>query len=249
MHYKPNNETPARERLIVALDVAGADEALRLADTLGEAAGFYKVGLELFAAGEGRALVGDLKKRGLRVFADLKLFDVPATVARAAERIAESGADFLTVHGNDAMMAAAAEAAARAGGGLKILAVTALTSLDEGDLRDMGFSCSPTELVMSRARRAMECGCAGVVSSGLEVAALRREFGGGLILVTPGVRPIANRPADDQKRTASAAQIIQDGGDYLVVGRPIRNAPSPKQAAENIVAEIQEVLQVADGGG
>lgn len=229
---------PARQRLIVALDVPDAAAALSLADQIGGAAEFYKVGLELFAAGCGRQLVGELKSRGLRVFADLKLFDVPATVARATKQIAASGADFLTVHGNDEMMKAAADAKS---GELKILAVTALTSLDDGDLRDLGFACSAHDLVLSRARRALACGCDGVVSSGLEVKQLRREAGGKLILVTPGVRPLANT-SDDQKRVATPAQIIQDGGDYLVAGRPVRDAPDPRAAAQNIVNEIAAAL-------
>ena len=230
------SDIAARDRLIVALDVPRAREALALADALGDAVSFYKIGLELFAAGEGRALLSELKKRGCRVFADLKLFDVPETVARATAQIAESGADFLTVHGNDAMMRAAAEAAS--GAPLKILAVTALTSLDDGDLRDLGFRCDARALVLSRARRAIACGCDGVVSSGLEVRSLRAEAKDKLILVVPGVRPLANRPADDQKRVAAPGQIIRDGGDYLVVGRPVRDAPNPRRAAEDIVSEI-----------
>lgn len=232
----------AGERLIVALDVPRARDALALADALGDSVSFYKIGLELFAAGEARPLISELKKRDCRIFADLKLFDVPETVARATAQIAESGADFLTVHGNDAMMRAAAAAK---GARLKILAVTALTSLDDGDLRDLGFACDARALVLSRAVRALECGCDGVVSSGLEVRSLRQAAAGKLILVVPGVRPLANRPPDDQKRVASPAQIVRDGGDYLVVGRPIRDAADPRAAAKNIVREI---AKAADGG-
>lgn len=233
-----NANIPPRERLIVALDFPDADAALRLVATLDETVVFYKVGLELFAAGCGRQLVAELKKRERRVFVDLKLFDVPETVARATAQIAEAGADFLTVHGNDAMMQAAAAAK---GERLKILAVTALTSLDQGDLQDLGFACDTEKLVLSRARRALASGCDGVVSSGLEVAALRREAGDKLLLVTPGVRPVHNRPADDQKRTATPAQIIAAGGDYLVVGRPVRNASDPRRAAQDIIAEIAAI--------
>ncbi|MBE8158066.1 MAG: orotidine-5'-phosphate decarboxylase, partial [Betaproteobacteria bacterium] len=215
-----------------------AESALALVDKIGDAAGFYKIGLELFAAGCGRQLISELKARGLRVFADLKLFDVPATVARAVKQIAESGADFLTVHGNDEIMKAAADAK---GENLKILAVTALTSLDDGDLRDLGFVCDAHSLVLSRARRALACGCDGVVSSGLEVRALRQEAGEKLILVTPGVRPVANT-SDDQKRTATPAKIIGDGGDYLVAGRPVRDAENPRAAAQKIVDEIAAAL-------
>ena len=228
--------TDSRGRLIVALDAPGAGAALTLADALGESVSFYKVGLELFAAGEGRTVMDALAARGKRIFADLKLFDVPETVARATARIADSGADFLTVHGNDAMMRAAAEAK---GGRLKILAVTALTSLDAGDLRAMGFECDPAALVLSRARRALALGCDGVVSSGLEVAALRRGVGGELIVVTPGVRPLENRAEDDQKRIVSPAEAIRAGANHIVVGRPIRAAANPRTAAEAICREIE----------
>jgi orotidine-5'-phosphate decarboxylase len=230
---------PASSRLIVALDVPSANDALSLVDAIGDAADFYKVGLELFAAGDGHTLVEALKKRGLRVFVDLKLFDVPETVARATAQVAALGADFLTVHGNDAIMQAAADARSTQ---LKILAVTALTSLDSGDLRDLGFSCDVRELVLSRAQRALKLGCDGVVSSGLEVAALRRTCGSDLVVVTPGVRPLTNRPPDDQKRVATPTQIIRDGGDYLVVGRPIRDAANPRDAALAIQKEIAASL-------
>ena len=228
-----------RDRLIVALDVPGAAAALTLADALGDSASFYKVGLELFAASEGRTTMDALLARGKRIFADLKLFDVPETVARATARVADSGADFLTVHGNDAMMAAAADAKGKR---LKILAVTALTSLDSGDLRAMGFQCDPAELVLARARRALALGCDGVVSSGLEVAALRSGVDRKLIVVTPGVRPVENRAEDDQKRIASPADAIRAGADFIVVGRPIRAAANPRAAAEAIHAEIASAL-------
>lgn len=225
--------------LIVALDVPRRADALRLVDELGDAASFYKIGLELFAAGDGRQLIDDLTKRNLSVFADLKLFDVPATVGRATAALANSGAKFLTVHGNDAMMAAAAKAK----GEMKILAVTALTSLDAGDMHDLGFRVDVRDVVLSRARRALACGCDGVVSSGLEVAALRAECGDKLILVTPGVRPVVNdeednADKDDQKRISTPAEIIRAGGDYIVVGRPIRDAKNPRQAAITINNEL-----------
>ncbi len=212
-----------------------------MAERLAGAVSFFKIGLELFAAGEGRALLGELAGRGFSVFADLKLFDVPATVGRATARLAGSGATFLTVHGNDAMM----EAAAKEKGDLKILAVTALTSLDAGDLADLGFACDARELVLSRAKRAMECGCDGVVASGLEVADLRAELGGGFIIAVPGVRPIINREenGDDQKRTTTPARAIADGCDYVVVGRPLRDAANPGEAARAIAEEIDSALQ------
>ena len=231
--------TNPRDRLIVALDVPGAGAALTLADALDDAASFYKIGLELFAAGAARETMDALTRRGKRIFADLKLFDVPETVARATARVAESGADFLTVHGDDAMMAAAVSAK---GEKLKILAVTVLTSLDAGDLRDMGFERDPAELALSRAKRALALGCDGVVASGLEAAALRRETGGQLIVVTPGVRPLKNRPEDDQKRVVTPAEAVRAGADHIVVGRPIRAAANPREAAESIHREIAAAL-------
>ena len=228
------NPPPARERLIVALDFPSAAEARGLIAALGDAARFYKIGLELFAAGEGAQLATEIKINGGRIFADLKLFDVPRTVARATARLAAIGADFITVHGNDAMLRAAAQEK----GDSKILAVTALTSLDANDLRDLGFACDVGELVVSRAKRALECGCDGVVSSGLEVAALRAAVGDKLIAVVPGVRPLENDEVDDQKRIITPAAAIRAGADYLVVGRPISAAPDPRAAAEKIQDEI-----------
>ncbi len=228
----------ARERLIFALDVPTIAEAERLIERLGDSVVFYKLGLELFTAGDAPALVRALKGAGKRVFVDLKLFDVPATVARAVARLAALEVDFLTVHGNQAMM----EAAAAAKGSSRVLAVTALTSLDEGDLADLGFRCNVAELVASRARRALEAGLDGVIASGREAAALRAELGPRLLVVTPGIRPVANREEDDQKRVMSPAEAIRAGADYLVVGRPIRDADDPRAAAEAIVADIAAEL-------
>jgi len=227
-----------RERLIVALDVAGAAEARALVERLGPAACFYKVGLELFSAGGYFELIEWLTARGNRVFADLKLFDIPETVARAVANLRARGITFVTVHGNQAMM----QAAAKEKGELKILAVTALTSLDRGDLDDLGFSCDVERLVLSRARRAMEAGCDGVISSGLEAERLKSEFHDRLLVVTPGIRPVDNRPADDQKRTVDVAQAFANGADYIVVGRPIRQAADPRAAAEAIQATIATIF-------
>ena len=239
MTASPDSKSPPRrERLIVALDVAGADEARRLVERLGDSASFYKVGLELFMSGAAFDLIGWLKQRGARVFADFKLFDVPETVAAAVRSLSRHGADFATVHGNQAIM----EAAGREKGAMKILAVTALTSLDRGDLDDLGFRCDVEALVLSRARRALAAGCDGVISSGLEAPALKRELGERLLVVTPGIRPVENRPADDQKRTVDAAQAFRNGADYIVVGRPIRNAPDPRAAALAIQGTIAEIF-------
>ncbi|MEX0733649.1 MAG: orotidine-5'-phosphate decarboxylase [Steroidobacteraceae bacterium] len=225
---------PARERLIFAMDVPTADAARRLADTLGDSVTFYKLGLELFMSGGAFELLDWMVGRGKRVFLDLKLFDVPATVAGAVRNLRNRGVSFATVHGNQTIMEAAVEAA----GDVGILAVTVLTSLDRGDLDDLGFQCDVEELVLSRARRALAAGCAGVVSSGLEAKLLRAGVDDRLIVVTPGIRPVENRPVDDQKRVVGVAEAFGNGADYIVVGRPIRDAPDPRIAAEAMQATI-----------
>ncbi len=150
----------------------------------------------------------------------------------------DRGVTFATVHGNQAML----EAAGRDKGELKILAVTALTSLDRGDLDDLGFDCDVERLVLSRARRALQAGCDGVISSGLEAAALKRELGSRLLVVIPGIRPVENRPVDDQKRTVDVAQAFGNGADYIVVGRPIRQASDPRAATESIQKTIAGIF-------
>ena len=186
-------------------------------------------------------LIDELAKSGKRVFADLKLFDVPETVRSAVRALRGRGITFLTVHGNQAIM----EAAAAEKGELRILAVTVLTSLDRGDLDDLGFSCDVAALVASRARRALAAGCDGVISSGLEAPLIKSELGERLLVVTPGIRPLENRPVDDQKRTVDVAQAFQNGADYIVVGRPIRNAPDPRAAAEAIQRTIAGIFPSA----
>jgi orotidine-5'-phosphate decarboxylase len=228
---------PRRERLIVALDLPNAAEARALVQRIGPAATFYKIGLELAMSPGYFELVAWLSEQAKKVFCDLKLFDIPETVARALANLRGRGITFVTVHGNQAMM----QAAAREKGDLKILAVTALTSLDRGDLDDLGFSCDVERLVLSRARRAMEAGCDGVVSSGLEAERLKSEFHDRLLVVTPGIRPVENR-ADDQKRTVDVAQAFANGADYIVVGRPIRQAADPRAAAEAIQATIATIF-------
>jgi orotidine-5'-phosphate decarboxylase len=218
---------PARERLIFALDVPTPAAARALVERLGEAVSFYKVGLELAMDAGYWPLVDWLRGRGERVFCDLKLFDVPETVGRAVARLAGGGADFVTVHGNDGMLR-------------RVLAVTALTSLDRGDLDDLGFAVDVDALVLSRARRALALGCDGVVSSGLEAAALRAELGPRLLIVVPGIRPVAN--VDDQKRTVDVEEAFRRGADHIVVGRPIRDAPDPRAAAEAIQERIARLF-------
>jgi len=226
---------PPEERLIFALDVPGAAEARRLVDTLGDAVRFYKLGLELFTSGGYFELADHLLAQGKKIFTDLKLYDVPETVAAAVRQLRKRPITFVTVHGNDSIL----EAACREKGGLNILAVTVLTSLDQRDLRDMGYQVDVHDLVLSRARRAQEIGCAGVIASGLEARPLRERLGEELIIVTPGIRPAENRPADDQKRVVTVEQAIRNGADYIVVGRPIRNAPDPYQAAMRIQETIR----------
>lgn len=230
---------PANERLIFALDVPSADEAKNLVEMLGDSVVFHKVGMELAMTDDYWHLIDWLLERGKKVFVDLKFFDIPATVGRAVKVLSDRGVHMCTVHGNQGIMEAAAAAKS---GAMKVLAVTALTSLDRGDLDDLGFQCDIEELVASRARRAFEAGCDGVVSSGMEVQRLRAEGLDKLIAVTPGIRPVDNRPSDDQKRVLSPSDALKAGSDYLVVGRPIRDASNPREAAEKIQQEIAGVF-------
>ncbi len=225
---------PREERLIMALDLPTQAAALRLVEQIGPSVHFYKIGLELFMSGDYFPLLDELKSRGKRVFCDLKFFDVPETVARAVRSLSERGADFATVHGNDTML----EAAAREKGSLKILAVTLLTSLDRSDLAALGFQCDVEELVLARARKALTLGCDGVISSGLEAPRLRDSLGEQFLIVTPGIRPVDNRPDDDQKRVVDVAAAFRNGADYIVVGRPIRDAADPRAAALAMQATI-----------
>jgi len=227
---------PTAQRLIVALDLPETDDARKLVADLDDSVGFYKIGLELFMTGDAFALADELVEQGKEVFVDLKLFDVPNTVAGAVSRLQRRNVTFATVHGNQNMLAAACEQK----GSLKVLGVTVLTSLDEDDLRDLGFQCSPRELVLSRAKRAIEVGCDGVVSSGLEAPALRADLGQNFMVVCPGIRPVAN--VDDQKRTVDVGQAFRNGADYIVVGRPIVKAESPRRAAEDVQQKIAAVF-------
>lgn len=236
---KPTHSIPARERLIFALDVPDAIAARQFVSRLGDTVDFYKIGLELCMSTGFFDLLDWLKAENKKVFVDLKFFDIPETVARAVSNLAERGADFCTIHGNQAIMESAARAKSDQ---LKVLAVTALTSLDRGDLDDLGFQCDVGELVLSRARRALAAGCDGVVSSGLEVERLRREAPRELVVVTPGIRPVDNRTEGDQKRIMTPSAAIKAGADYLVIGRPIRDAADPCSAAEAIQAEIERAL-------
>ncbi|MDJ0867611.1 MAG: orotidine-5'-phosphate decarboxylase [Myxococcota bacterium] len=227
---------PPAERLIFALDVPDLDAARALIARLGDQVRFYKLGLELLMAGDYFALVDELVGAGKRVFLDLKFFDIPATVSAAVRQLRGRGASFVTVHGNQAIL----EAACAERGELKVLAVTALTSLDRDDLVDLGFpeGVDVEDLVLSRARRALACGCDGVISSGLEARRLREELGERLLVVTPGIRPVDNRREDEQKRVMTPRQAFLAGADHIVVGRPIRDADDPAAVAGAIQDEI-----------
>lgn len=219
--------------MIIALDLPAPAEARALVERLGDSVTFYKVGLELFMAGGYFELIDWLLQRNKKIFVDLKFFDVPATVRRAVSQLNNRGITFATVHGNDAIMRAAAAVKQD----VKILAVTVLTSLDRGDLVDLGFDCEVDELVLSRTRRAIEAGCDGVIASGMEAMRLREALGDKFLVVSPGIRPVDND--DDQKRVVTPAQAFKNGADYIVVGRPVRDASNPRQAAENIQQEIR----------
>ena len=226
---------PSNERLIFAMDVPSCDQARALAETLGDSVTFYKLGLQLMMSGSYFELLAWMLEQDKKVFADLKFFDIPATVGSAVRQLKDRGASFVTVHGNQSIMEAAAE---NKGGDLKILAVTVLTSLDRGDLDDLGFDCDIEALVVSRARRALEAGCDGVISSGLEVPMLRELVDESLLVVTPGIRPVENRPSEDQKRVVTVEKAFSNGADYIVVGRPIRDAEDPRAAAESMQESI-----------
>jgi orotidine-5'-phosphate decarboxylase len=218
------------------MDVADCERARQLVEELGDAISFYKLGLELMMSGGYFELLEWLLARDKKVFADLKFFDIPATVGSAVRSLRDRGATFVTVHGNQAIMEAAA---ANKGEHLKVLGVTVLTSLDRGDLDDLGFDCDVPALVLSRARRALEAGCDGVISSGLEVPELRKHIDQRLLVITPGIRPVDNKPTGDQKRVVGVAEAFGNGADYIVVGRPIRDADSPRAAAESIQAIVR----------
>lgn len=225
------------DRLIVALDVPHAVAGHALASTLGDAVSFYKIGLGMLTGG-GLALANELKQEhGKRIFLDMKLFDIGATVEAAVRGLAQFDIDFLTVHGDPYVVEAAKQGAA--GSNLKILGVTILTSLDRGDLDSALIQPGDiAELVLTRAARAFEAGADGVIASPQEAAAIRAlPEAAGKLIVTPGVRP-QGAALGDQKRVATPAQAIADGVDHIVVGRPIWQAKDPKAAAESILAEI-----------
>ncbi|MDX1983223.1 MAG: orotidine-5'-phosphate decarboxylase [Bryobacteraceae bacterium] len=220
--------------IIVALDVNSAAEARHLIRRLGDAVDFYKVGMELYAAA-GIAFVEQLLSEGQKVFLDLKFYDIPETVRRATTQVAQKGVHLLTVHGSQAVMRAAVEG--RGASGLKLLAVTVLTSFDESDLADLGYPCPVSNLVALRVVNAREAGIDGIVCSPLEAASVRRRMGPDALIVTPGVRS-AGAGKGDQKRVATPAEAIRDGANYLVIGRQITRAEDPRAEAHRILEEI-----------
>ena len=230
---------PVDERLIFALDVPGRDDAMKLIDQLGDSVRFYKLGLELAMTRHYFEVVELLVGRGKKVFADLKLLDIAETVRRAIRQLSGMGVTFTTIHpnGDDALQAVAAEKAA-----MKVLVVTVLTSLSSDDLRRLGIDASVEDTVLARARQARDNGIDGVIASGHEAAMLRGALGSEFLIVTPGIRPASERKADDQKRVVTPADAFRNGADYIVVGRPIRDAADPRAAAEAIQREIAAAM-------
>ena len=237
MHI-PATPTTSRDHLAIALDFADERDAMQLVERLGQTCHWYKIGMELYYAA-GNGIVQKLRDRGFNIFLDLKLHDIPNTVAGAVRSAAQAGASLLTIHasGGSAMMTAAAEAAA-APGSPRLLAVTVLTSMDANELAGIGITSSPAEQVLRLARLAQASGIDGMVCSPEEVALLRRETSPDTLLVIPGIRP-AGSAVGDQKRVATPARAIADGASMLVVGRPITRAADPAAAAHAVLEEIE----------
>ncbi len=220
--------------LIIALDVESSEQARQIVRRLKDAAGFYKVGMELYAAA-GMDFVRELIAEGKQVFLDQKYFDIPETVKRATAQVARTGVRFLTVHAQASVVRAAAEG--KGDSALQVLAVSVLTSFDESDIRLDGYTCTVSDLVELRAKNAVEADADGIVCSPREVARVRRAVGRKTVLVTPGVRS-AGAAAGDQKRVATPAEAVRDGADYLVIGRQVTRAADPKAAVTKILEEI-----------
>ncbi len=233
---------PLNERIIVALDVEEPEQAKDIVKKCESHVGFYKVGLQLFM-GSWFETVDWIVDRGHKVMLDLKFFDIPETVKLAVERVNNRGVSFATIHGNDPIIRAAVSAR----GDMKLLAVTVLTSFGEEDLRAMGMTQSIEDLVYFRAKRALELGCDGVVSSGLEAGRMRGDLGEKLLIVTPGIRPGANvaDAADDQKRIVTAGMAIRNGANHVVVGRPITKADDPVKVIEMMQQDIVQSSELS----
>lgn len=236
MKYK---DIPLEERIIFALDFESVESAKEWVKRLESRIKFYKVGLQLFLAGWWH-IIEWIQERGNKVMVDLKFFDIPETVQLAVRQVKNRGVTFATVHGNDPIL----EAAVAEKGDLKILAVTVLTSFGENDMREMGLQGTVEDLVLIRAKRALQLRCDGIVSSGLEVQRMRGELGDNFIVVTPGIRPGTNREIsqDDQVRIVTAQDAVINGADHVVVGRPISRAKDPLAVVDSMRSEIRRAL-------
>ncbi len=243
-HTNKMKNIPLNERIICALDFSDPLEARKWVEKIDCRIKFFKVGLQLFLAG-GWPVIAHIVDRGNKVMVDLKFFDIPETVNLAVQQLKNRGVTFATIHGNDPII----KAAVKEKNELKILAVTVLTSFDESDMIEMGFTKTVEDLVLIRAGKALQLGCDGIVSSPLEAAKLRNDFGSNFIIVTPGIRPGLNRDIekDDQKRVATAKQAIINGADHVVIGRPINTSPDPVHTIEIIQKEIADGLNRLTG--
>ena len=236
----PRPRIDARERLIVALDLPTIDDARKMVSDLDGVVGFFKIGLTLQLAAGVEGLIPALINDGKKVFLDYKYYDIPETLKKAVSRAAKLGVSFLTVHGPSTLIRRAVEG--RGNSGLKLFTVTVLTSLDADDMAEMGYTNHTVEeLVLFRARKALEAGCDGVIASGREAKKIKELTGDNLLVVTPGIRP-EGYPDDDQKRKSTPREAILSGADYLVIGRPITDEVNPRTSAERIIKEMQSAF-------
>jgi len=230
-------DIPLNERIIFALDFPRKQEAITWIKRLKKRIRFFKVGLELFLA-SGWDVVDFIVENNCKVMLDLKFFDIPQTVKKAVYQVSKRNVLFTTIHGNDAIIQAANEIKGKK---LKVLAVTVLTSFDNTDMKNLGLNCQVEDMVFSRAKKAVELGCDGIVASAKEVKRLRQELGDSFYIVTPGIRP-SSCEKDDQKRIATPYEAIKNGADYLVIGRPISQSHSPENMVDGIQEEIKKAL-------
>ncbi len=243
----PTPQIHAPDRLIVALDLPTVADARKMVQDLEGVAGFFKIGLALQLAAGVEEFIRSLIAEKKRVFLDYKYYDVPETLRKAISRASELGVSFLTIHGSSSLIRAAVEA--RGNRGLKLFCVTVLTAMDGDDIAEMGYTHHTVEeLVLFRARKALEAGCDGVIASGLEVKQIKEMSQGALLVVTPGIRD-EESPADDQKRRTTARSAILSGADYLVIGRPITDAASPRAESQRLIAGMQTAFDERAAGG
>ena len=243
----PTPQILAPDRLIVALDLPTIADARKMVQDLDGVAGFFKIGLALQLASGVEEFIRSLIAEKKRVFLDYKYYDVPETLRKAISRASELGVSFLTIHGSSSLMRAAA--GAKGNRGLKLFCVTVLTAMDGDDIAEMGYTHHTVEqLVLFRARKALEAGCDGVIASGLEVKQIKEMSQGALLVVTPGIRD-EESPADDQKRRTTARSAILSGADYLVIGRPITDAANPRAESQRLIAGMQTAFDEREGAG